>query len=183
MLLTQPMGIAVLLARHLAQGHQRRAHAGVVGVGQHSVQRGQHMLGNRARRAVGQNQIAGQTKTASLKAVERIHAHLVWLGRARLGLKPGGQRASIGGQLHRARQRQRRVAHADFQRAEFWLGADVPVKILHGFDHAKAAHLVKISVEFCPISHRRHKAGQRKRIDAIQPRGLKRTVHPLIKRR
>ncbi len=46
---------------------------------------------------------------------------------------------------------QRRVAIArHLDRAELWLGADVPVEVLHALDHAGAGHLGEIPFEFPP---------------------------------
>ena len=113
-------------------------------------------------------------ETAGLEAVVGIDQVVVFLRHeGLLCQKPGAQRLHEPGQSGGALDGQRGVEDADFNGAEFGLGANVPVEVLHAAHHAGVRHLVEIGLEILPRQRHGRTARERKGKHRIEPRRIK----------
>jgi hypothetical protein len=88
---------------------------------------------------------AVEPETAGLEAVVGVHKVVVL---ERIGFFAGQDAAAQGLQIDRDGRcpfdRERRVAHAQLDRAVFGLGPDVPVEVLHAVHDAGVFHLREV---------------------------------------
>ena len=114
---------------------------------------------------------AVQAEAAGLEPVEGVDEVVVF-GRHRLGpfKQPPAERLQVAGQCSGALHGERRVAHAQFDRAVLGLGANVPVEVFHRFDDASGFHLREVAVrEIIPTQRERRAAAEREGEHRIQP--------------
>ncbi len=125
----------------------------------------------RALLGLGVDDLAVEPEAAGLEAVEGVD-EIVVLGRlegALLG-EAAAQALQVAGQRGSLVHRQRRVTHAQLDRAVLGLGADVPVEVLHRLHDAGGGHLVEVGAELVPVGHEGRTPRQREGKHRVEPR-------------
>jgi hypothetical protein len=117
------------------------------------------------------------------KPVDRIHLiQALYVERRPLPAQPGRAGTREHGQIDRVLDRQRRIEDAHFDRAEFGLGPDIPIEILHGFHQTGRAHALEITQEAGPVDHRWHVTTEGKRADYIDTGALESGIDAALER-
>ena len=134
--------------------------------------------------AAGHDQRAVIAEAAGLETVEGVDQVIVLARLNRLFLKQiTRQGLGISGDLRGPVHGQRRIHHAQFDGAEFGLGTDVPIKVLHALDDAGGDHLAVIGGKVVPVQHEGRAAAEREGKDRIESRRLETGVEALHERR
>ncbi|MND74714.1 hypothetical protein D3C80_663150 [compost metagenome] len=100
-----------------------------------------------------------------------------------LGQQPVRGRLNQSGNINGVRQRQRRVHHPHFDGTKMRAGANIPVHVFDGVDHAGVAQAAEQSFEPLPVAHPRHFAVIRKTREDVEPRRCKLRIAALHIRR
>ena len=182
---THPARVVAVFSGHRGQQPQWLGGVQFARMRRQRLERGQHILAQRAMRLHHRiDEIPLQAEARSLETVVGIHVVIVFARTHRpLHEEVATKHLRIDCQRSGALDGQRRIADADLDRAEFGLGPDVPVEVLHAGDDAGAAHAFEVIREFGPFQHAGRGAAQRKRGNRVQSRRIEGGIHALVKRR
>ncbi|MNT57032.1 hypothetical protein D3C72_1943760 [compost metagenome] len=89
------------------------------------------------------------------------------------GQQPVRGRLNQPGNINGVRQRQRRVHHPHFDGTKIRAGANIPVYVFNGVDHAGVAETAEQPFKLLPVAHPRHFAVIRETREDVESRRRK----------